>query len=123
MTEKEFFDKFKGYNGPEYRGAPFPPFDPAAINPIRFEDELRLKDYEIMYDAKRQQVKLHWDSQSWSDNTDSLKAEIRRCFHHIGFRGKVILNLARRGDRGCSYGRHEYIRFTVGDRILKGECK
>ena len=117
MSKKVFFKRFKGYNGPEHRGAPFPPFDPAALNPALFADELRLKYYSIKYDETKPRVTIYWDSQSWSEDTDSLKSEIRRCFHHIGFRGNVILNLARRGERGIPDGYHEYIRFVVGERI------
>jgi len=123
MTREKFFARFRGYNGPEHRGAPLPPFDPAAINPSQFADELRLKYYEMKYEAAKSRVTIYWDSQSWSDDTDSLKEEIRRCFHHIGFRGNVVLSLAARGERGIPGGCHKNIRFKVSDRKPKGATK
>ena len=93
MTKKQFSSRFHGVNGPEYRGAPYPKFDPAAVNECEFSDELRFKNYDFSFKDDGS-IDIDWESQSWDeDGIDELSAEIKHCLDYIGFRGHAMLSV------------------------------
>lgn len=102
MTKEEFNGKFKGVNGPSYRGAPMPKFNPTMVNESEFPDELRFKEYDFDFteggEGSEDTLDITWISQVW-ECTDKLIAEIKRCLKHIGFVGTVYLNIRMRGER------------------------
>ena len=102
MTEKRFFELFKGIAAPECRGAPYPKYDPAKINESMFADELRCKSYQFDFRQGRKgdddELTVRWTSQGW-DETDTFVREVRRCLMHIGFVGRVKILMNQR-----SYG-------------------
>ncbi len=94
MTEKQFNHRFHGVNGPKYRGAPHPKFDPAAINESEFSDALRLKECEFNIDDDNGHLSIDWKSQSWDeDGIDGFIDEVKRCLKHIGFEGDCTIHL------------------------------
>ena len=98
MTEIEFRKKFVGAIAPDYRGAPYPEFDPAGINESKFSDELRFKGWDIKFvidaDGSIVKVKLLWESQSWDEaGAAGFVAEVKRCFSFIGYKGDVHVHL------------------------------
>lgn len=100
MTEKRFFELFKGIASPECRGAPYPKFDPAKINESMFADELRCKSYQFDFRQGREggddELIVRWTSQNWAE-TDTFVHEVRRCLVHIGFVGRVKILMNQRG--------------------------
>lgn len=102
MTEKRFFELFKGVAAPDYRGAPYPAFAPDKINESMFADELRCKFYQFDFRQGRKggddELIVRWTSQGW-DKTDTFVCEVRRCLMHIGFVGRVKILMNQR-----SYG-------------------
>ena len=102
MTEKRFFELFKGIAAPERRGAPYPKYDPAKINESMFADELRCKYYQFNFRQGREgdddELTVRWTSQNWAE-TDTFVREVRRCLMHIGFVGRVKILMNQR-----SYG-------------------
>lgn len=98
MTTKEFNKLFHGVACPKYRGAAYPKFDPAAINESKFSDALRFKDFNTDFmcdpDGEISTVEIDWMSQDWDENgIDGFKAEIERCFRHIGYLGNVEIHV------------------------------
>ena len=116
MTKEEFERKFRGVNGPAYRGARMPAFNESAVNESAFPDDLRYKEYSFDFkEGADDHIDVVWISQSW-DCTDKLLAEIKRCLKYIGFVGTVYLRIRMRGETWNS----EYAeRHTI--TIRKGE--
>ena len=108
MTINEFNALFHRAIGPKCAGAPYPEFDPAAINESKIPYDLRYKEYSIDFEYKNtdiSKIKIDWMSQSWDeDGLKGFKAEIERCFKHIGYKGDVEI--------------HVYDRDGEEDRIL-----
>lgn len=93
MTKKQFNSRFHGVNGPAYRGAPMPAFDPAAVNESEFSDALRFKTYDFSFKSDGC-IDIDWELQSWDeDGIDGLIAEIKRCLGCIGFTGHAMLSV------------------------------
>lgn len=93
MTEREFFSKFHGVRGPKCAGAPYPAFDPAAVNESRFPHKLRFKEESFAFkegDGFKGQdvVEVDWFAKE-SHSPEKLIAEVKRCLAHIGFVGQV----------------------------------
>lgn len=99
MTEKRFFELFKGVAAPDYRGAPYPAFAPDKINESMFAYNLRCKSYHFDFRHGREggsdELTVRWTSQGW-DETDTFVREVRRCLMHIGFVGRVKILMNRR---------------------------
>ena len=99
MTRTEFYEKFKGVNGPAFRGARMPEFNRAAVNESAFPDPLRYKencfDFREGSGENGDHLDVTWVSQGW-DNTDELVAEITRCLKCIVFVGTVYLQIRKR---------------------------
>jgi hypothetical protein len=71
---------------PEYRGAPYPKFDPMKINVSRFEYELRDKWCEANIDLINNVGSVVWESQEAEDPTEFWEAEIKRAFKKNGLK-------------------------------------
>ena len=93
MTKKQFNSRFHGVNIPAYRGAPYPKFDPAAVNESEFSDALRFKNYDFSF-KNDGSIDIDWESQSWDeDGIDGFVNEVKRCLKHIGFEGDCTIHL------------------------------
>ena len=75
-------------NGPEYRGAPYPEFDPLKINESAFEDDLRGKEWAAYICDGVGYVK--WLSQLEEHATDKWDAEVMRAFKANGLKNSAI---------------------------------
>ena len=100
MTKTEFKNKFFGISNRECeyssltgRPAPWPPFIGNAINIEKIEHECRDKWARISLDEKNQVVNVEWETQEECIHHDLLDAEIMRCMKHIGFKGRIEVNL------------------------------
>ena len=107
MTKTEFDKIFNDdliVNGPQYRGAPQPAFDPGKVNESRFADELRPKWWNFSFiecnDTIDDTVVVEWKSQEWSYDIDSLIDELTRCLKYHKFAGNVELTVYERGCKG-----------------------
>ena len=113
MTIKEFNKCFHNVAGKVHSGAPYPPFDPAAINESKISYDFRYKEYSIDFECKDNDIstiKINWMSQSWDESGfEGFKNEVERCFKHIGYKGNVEL--------------HVYDRDGEEDRIINFEIK
>ena len=97
MDKKQFEYMFEGVNGPEYRGAPAPQFNPYAINEAEFEDNLRFKDYEIEFCPKTQDVNITWKSQNDCTVHDRFDIELIRVFKNVmQISGNINITLCSR---------------------------
>ena len=67
--------------GPEYRGAPYPPFDPLHINTKRIPDGMRPKYVHVDADEKAGIFKMYWQTQESfnGEDFDKFIEEIKRC--------------------------------------------
>lgn len=72
---------------PEYAGAPYPEFDPLAINESRFERDCRFKEFNAGITGGK--AKLLWKSQEAERPTPAFDEEIRRAFLANGAEGVV----------------------------------
>lgn len=111
MTKKEFDEKFHGISTRAYSWssvtrapAPWPKFDPAAINIREIELECRPKDAMVELDEKKNAVLIDWESQEDCSEHSLLDAEIKRAMSHIGFHGPIHIRLFDRD----GYDRFEY---------------
>ena len=96
MNSSVFYKSFHGVNGPKWRGAKMPEFDPAAINEEMFPDELRFNEYatSIEHINGTGMFTLDYESQGW--NEEGLKdfyLEVKRCLKVIGFYGNVKIHV------------------------------
>ena len=80
----DFIDKIMFINGPEYRGAAMPRFEPDGLNVSEFADELRPKslDIKILTD---EDIQLDYISQGWGtpEEIDELADEFRRMLTYL----------------------------------------
>ena len=105
MTNLEFDMVFKGANGPDYRGAPYPEFNPYAINESEFSDAFRYKDYEINYSVDNE-IDLFWKTQGTFEAEDvyPFLTEVSRCIHkEIGYTGVVNVEIVSRDGKDYGY--------------------
>lgn len=94
MTTKQFDWMFEGVNCPDYYGAPYPRFNPYAINESEFEDNVRYKDYEITFCPKTQNVNVEWKSQNDCTTHDRFDIELIRVFKNVlGISGDINVTL------------------------------
>lgn len=71
--------------GPEYRGAPYPPFEEKAINESHLPDNMRIKEYSA------EEHRFEGLTQEPFTNTDfnSFVKEIRRAYKAVGITGSI----------------------------------
>ena len=76
-------------NGPEYRGASYPPFNEKAVNESEFEDALRCKS--CLMEIKDNVGYVEWIAQEDDNASDAWKREIKRAFKANGLEvGSII---------------------------------
>ena len=80
---------------PEERGAPYPEFDPLAINESRFEAECRFKNFSAGIEGGRASV--FWRAQESERPTAAFDEEVRRAFLANGATGVVDVTWTSRG--------------------------
>lgn len=69
----------------EYRGAPYPAFDPKKINESKFEDGLRAKEWETLI-ISDWTGEISWKSQVDEDPTIAWEREVKRAFAANGLK-------------------------------------
>ena len=81
-------DKFCEINvaGPEFRGAPYPKFDPKKINESNFEDGLRPKWYDASINLTENTGHVVWESQEDENPTGAWEDEVMRAFKENGLK-------------------------------------
>lgn len=81
-------DKFCEINvaGPEFRGAPYPKFDPKQINESKFEDGLRAKWYDASINLNENTGHVVWESQEDENPTGAWEDEVMRAFKENGLK-------------------------------------
>lgn len=87
LTTEEFIDMMKDdvinfLNGPAYRGAPYPEYDPLKINEAKFQDEWRAKEVKFQKGIEKDgsvSLCISWCSQGvGTDNGKSFFTEVCR---------------------------------------------
>lgn len=96
--------------GPEYRGAPYPRFNPKKINESKFEDGLRAKEWETCITSdKTGEIKtgeISWKSQVDEDPTEAWENEVKRAFAANGLKKGATIYV-KFGSRDTGFI-HEY---------------
>lgn len=106
MNAKEVDAKFKGvlerayeYSSKTGGPAPYPTFDPRAINVKNIEHDCRPKAHSIDFVESDNTIDIDWITQEDCSEHDKFDAELKRCFFNaLKFDG-VITVLLR--DRDC----------------------
>lgn len=79
--------------GPEYLGAPYPPFDPMSINESEFDFCMRFKEY--FWEEEDGKPTLYWTCYD-EVMKEKFVAEVKRCLEALGtFKGETVIILMR----------------------------
>lgn len=108
MTKNQFNKLFGGVNGPEYRGAPAPEFNPFMINESTFGDNLRFKEYEINF-IDDDTIDMVWVTQRPFEENDLIPfyEEVSRCIHtEIGYTGIIEISVIARDGEEYGYAKN-----------------
>lgn len=81
---------------PEYRGAPYPPFEEKAINESHLPDNMRFKQYSA---TEHRFEALTQESFTAADFNAYVK-EVRRAYKAVGITGSITIAVKDR-DRTC----------------------
>lgn len=73
--------------GPEYRGAPYPPFEEKAINESHFPDNMRFKEYS----AKEHRFEILTQEPFTNTDFNAFVKEIRRAYKAVGITGSITI--------------------------------
>ena len=99
MTAEQFEKKFHwtkdrayAWSSETHAPAPWPKFDPAAINIRDIEEECHPKDYSVSFD-RYPIIDIDWRTQEDCTRHEKFDEEIIRCMKHIGFVGTVHIEL------------------------------
>lgn len=107
ITLEELVDNIK-VEGPAYRGARMPEFNPNAINESEIPDNMRLKEFDCEADGNT--VKIYWMTQQPFDSKDveEFLKEIKRAFSTISrmydYTDPFTVNLTVEARDGREYG-------------------
>ena len=95
---------------PEYRGAPFPAFDPAYINTSELPDNMRPKEWDIAADGDT--CEIEWLTQEpWTRaNLKQFIAAIKQAFKRNGCTGTIKLHIDDRNGQSPATTRIIHIK-------------